>query len=90
MSDILQAIPQAASVDDAQALSVQRAGAEARDLLRQMTEALGPPAAGSAGPLTRFFPNGVELLYLKVEVSISAAAKASIEFKLAGPKPQAG
>ena len=37
MSDILQAIPQAASVDDAQALSVQRAGAEARDLLRQMT-----------------------------------------------------
>ena len=65
--------------------AVQKAGDVAHEVLKQLTESL-KPAQAEAG-LIRFFPNGVELLHVTVNVALSAAANARVEVKLAGPKP---
>ena len=69
---------------------VKSANEQALTLLkRAFAEARDRGTAAEPGAKPPLFPNGIELLRVKFEISIGDDAKLAIEVELAGPKPPA-
>jgi hypothetical protein len=77
-------------VDSGAQPTVESAGAEAQRLLGEVFKNLRGTASekGEAvpSPADKFFPNGVELIYVKVEAGLTEKTKVSVELKIAGEK----
>jgi len=71
-------------------LTIKSASSEAQNLLAKIFKNLKEAAAVKTDAQPRegdkFFPNGIELIYVKVEAGLSEKIKVSAELKVAGEK----
>ena len=69
------------------------ASLDAKELLNEsfarLKDVASVTTAEAAGPNEKFFPNGVELIYVKVEAGLTSTTKITVEVKIAGPKAPA-
>lgn len=78
----MTAIPEDSRASEALAKANQEAGRALDATLRFLKEAT------SAGPLdVKVFPNGIELIHLKLEAGITERTRVLVEVKISGPKP---
>jgi hypothetical protein len=66
--------------------TIKTASAEIRGMMHDIVSQLNTTGAGAAGAPGKFFPNGIELIYLKVEAGLTDRTKVSLELKIAGEK----
>ena len=68
--------------------TITAASSEAKDLLQQAFDSLKDATGGKATEPKpdKFFPNGIELIYVKVEAGLTEKTKVSVEIKIAGEK----
>ena len=66
--------------------ALETAGTQARELLAHTLQGLTSGVGGAGAGTDKFFPNGIELIYVKVEAGLTEKTKVIVELKVAGEK----
>jgi len=69
--------------------TINAASSEAKDLLSEAFRNVKEAASGGGSDPTKpdkFFPFGIELIYVKVEAALTEKTKVTVELKIAGEK----
>ena len=77
------------NLDGAADRTLLAASSEAQKLLIEAVKQLKGTAPGEGSqepPKDKFFPNGIELVHVKVEAGLTEKTKVSVEVKIAGEK----
>src|SRR5215475_12035898 len=65
---------------------ISTASSEAKGLLEEALKNLNDAGGGEPTKQDKFFPNGIELIYVKVEAGLTEKTKVGVEIKIAGEK----